>query len=50
LRWTQTGAKLHAEGHPALALLTDLSAPQRPGCVNVGKRQRGLCRAAPVTR
>ncbi len=43
-------AQLHAEGHPVLALLTDLSAPQRLGCVSIDNRQRGRTAAWAVRR
>ena len=43
-------AQLHDEGHPCLALLTDLSAPQRLGCVSIDNRQRGRTAAWAVRR
>lgn len=43
-------ACLHDEGHPCLALLTDLSAPQRLGCVSIDNRQRGRTAAWGVRR
>ncbi len=43
-------AQLHAEGHPCLALLTDISAPQRLGCVSINNRQRGRTAAWAVRR
>ena len=43
-------AQLHAEHHPVLALLTDLSAPQRLGCVSIDNRQRGRTAAWAVRR
>lgn len=43
-------ARLHEEGHPVLALLTDLSAPQRLGCVSIDNRQRGRTAAWAVRR
>ncbi len=43
-------ALLHTEGHPVLALLTDLSAPQRLGCVSIDNRQRGRTAAWAVRR
>jgi len=43
-------AQLHAEGHPCLALLTDLGAPQRLGCVSIDNRQRGRTAAWAVRR
>ena len=43
-------AQLHDEGHPVLALLTDLSAPQRLGCVSIDNRQRGRTAAWAVLR
>ena len=43
-------AQLHAEGHPCLALLTDISAPQRLGCVSIDNRQRGRTAAWAVRR
>ena len=43
-------AQLQAEGHPVLALLTDLSAPQRLGCVSIDNRQRGRTAAWAVRR
>jgi LacI family transcriptional regulator len=43
-------AQLHTEGHPCLALLTDLSAPQRLGCVSIDNRQRGRTAAWAVRR
>lgn len=42
--------KLHVEGHPVLALLTDLSTPLRLGCVSVDNRQRGRTAAWAVRR
>jgi LacI family transcriptional regulator len=43
-------AQLFEEGHPVLALLTDLSAPQRLGCVSIDNRQRGRTAAWAVRR
>ena len=43
-------AQLHSEGHPCLALLTDLSAPLRLGCVGIDNRQRGRTAAWAVRR
>lgn len=43
-------AQLQAEGHPCLAMLTDLSAPQRLGCVSIDNRQRGRTAAWAVRR
>ena len=43
-------AALHAEGRPCLALLSDLSAPQRLGCVGIDNRQRGRTAAWAVRR
>lgn len=43
-------AQLHDEGHPCLALLTDLSAPQRIGCASINNRQRGRTAAWAVRR
>lgn len=43
-------ATLHAEGHPCVALLTDLSAPQRLGCVSIDNRQRGRTAAWAIRR
>lgn len=43
-------AQLHEEGRPCLALLTDLSAPQRLGCVCIDNRQRGRTAAWAVRR
>lgn len=43
-------AQLHEEGHPCLALLTDLGAPQRLGCVSIDNRQRGRTAAWAVRR
>jgi LacI family transcriptional regulator len=43
-------AQLHTEDHPCLALLTDLSAPQRLGCVSIDNRQRGRTAAWAVRR
>lgn len=43
-------ARLHEEGRPCLALLSDLSAPQRLGCVCIDDRQRGRVAAWAVRR
>ncbi len=43
-------ALLHEEGHPCVALLSDLSAPQRLGCVGIDNRQRGRVAAWAVRR
>ena len=43
-------AQLHGEGHPCLALLTDLSSPLRLGCVGIDNRQRGRTAAWAVRR
>lgn len=43
-------AQLHEEGHPCLALLTDLSSPLRLGCVSIDDRQRGRMAAWAVRR
>lgn len=43
-------ALLHEEGHPCLALLSDVSAPQRLGCVCIDNRQRGRTAAWAVRR
>lgn len=43
-------AQLHEEGRPSLALLSDLSAPQRLGCVCIDNRQRGRVTAGAVRR
>lgn len=47
---TAAVATLHAEGRPCLALLSDLSAPQRLGCVGIDNRQRGRTAAWAVRR
>lgn len=43
-------AQLQDEGRPCLALLSDLSAPQRLGCVCIDNRQRGRTAAWAVRR
>ncbi|WP_294768292.1 LacI family DNA-binding transcriptional regulator [uncultured Rhodoferax sp.] len=43
-------AELHGAGRPCLALLTDLSAPERLGCVSIDNRQRGRTAAWAVRR
>lgn len=43
-------AQLHEQGCPCLALLSDLSAPQRLGCVGIDNRQRGRVAAWAVRR
>lgn len=43
-------AQLHEESRPCLALLSDLSAPQRLGCVCIDNRQRGRVAAWAVRR
>ncbi len=43
-------ALLHEQGRPCLALLSDLSAPQRLGCVGIDNRQRGRVAAWAVRR
>lgn len=43
-------AQLHQEGRPCLALLSDLGAPQRLGCVCIDDRQRGRVAAWAVRR
>ena len=43
-------AQLHEEGHPCLALLSDLGSPLRLGCVSIDDRQRGRTAAWAVRR
>lgn len=43
-------ATLHGEGRPCVALLSDLTAPQRLGCVCIDNRQRGRTAAWAVRR